>query len=41
MFNFFALYILGLLGIILQLLKLLDNAESHARMQMVQSSFPA
>ena len=41
MFNFFALYILGLLGIILQLLKLLDNAESRARMQMVQSSFPA
>ena len=41
MFNFFALYILGLLGIILQLLKLRNSAESRARMQMVQSSFPA
>jgi len=32
MFNFFALYILGLLGIILQLLTLRNNAESRARL---------
>ena len=41
MFNFFALYILGLLGIILQLIKLLDSAESRARIHMVQCSFSA
>ena len=41
MFNRFALYILALLGIILQLNLLLDSAESRARMQMVQASFPA
>ena len=32
MFNFFALYILGLLGIILQLIKLRNSAESRARL---------
>ena len=33
MSNFFALYILGLLSIILQLIMLLDSAESRARLQ--------
>jgi len=32
MSSFFALYILGLLSIILQLIMLLDSAESRARL---------